>query len=194
MIRRRAWIVLAPLAIGAATGLVVFKQLPSWYRSETLIMLMPQRVPDSYVKSTVTEKIEDRLATLEDQILSRSRLERIIVDLGLYSDLRQKQSLEQVVERMRKEITVKTEGKESFRLTYVSQNPQTVQKATERLASLFIEENLRDREKQAEDTNEFLDSQLQDARRRLLDHEKKLEEYRRQYSGQLPSQATTNLQ
>src|SRR5438477_10973426 len=95
---------------------------------------------------------------------------------------------------MRREITVKVEGKESFRLSYVSQNPQTVQKATDRLASLFIEENLRDREKQAEDTNDFLDSQLQDARRRLLDHEKKLEEYRRQFSGQLPSQASANLQ
>jgi polysaccharide chain length determinant protein (PEP-CTERM system associated) len=138
--------------------------------------------------------MEDRLATLEDQILSRSRLERIVVDLNLYSDLRAHQSLEQAVERMRKEITVNVEGKESFRLSYVSQNPQTVQKATDRLASLFIEENLRDREKQAEDTNDFLESQLQDARRRLLDHEKKLEEYRRQYSGQLPSQASANLQ
>ena len=191
---RRAWLIIIPLIVGTATAAIVSTRLPAWYRSETLIMLMPQRVPDSYVKATITEKMEDRLATLEDQILSRSRLERIILDLDLYARVRRLQPLEKLVERMRKEITIKVEGKESFRLSYISQDPQTVQKATQRLASLFIEENLRDREKQAEDTNDFLDSQLQDARRRLLDHEKKLEEYRRQYSGQLPSQGASNLQ
>ncbi len=71
---------------------------------------------------------------------------------------------------------------------------RTAQKTTERLASLFIEESLRDRENLAEDTNQFLDSQLEDARRRLVENEKKLEEYRSRYSGELPSQADANLQ
>jgi polysaccharide chain length determinant protein (PEP-CTERM system associated) len=65
---------------------------------------------------------------------------------------------------------------------------------TERLASLFIEENLRDRENVADDTNRFLESQLDDAKRRLVDQEKRLEEYRRKYSGQLPTQVQANLQ
>jgi polysaccharide chain length determinant protein (PEP-CTERM system associated) len=104
--------------------------------------------------------------------------------------------MEDVVQKMRDEITIKTEGKDSlaFRLSYISDDAKTAQKATERLASLFIEENLRDRENQAEDTNQFLDSQLQDARQRLIEHEKKLELYRRRYSGELPSQATSNIQ
>jgi len=190
---RRAWLIVIPLLVGTAAAWFVSKRLPEWYRSETLIMLMPQRVPDSYVKTIFTEKVEDQLATLEDQILSRSRLERILLDENLYPTLRS-QPLESLVERMRKEITVKIEGKESFRLSYIGQDPRTVQKATARLASLFIEENLRDRENQAADTNEFLDSQLQDARRRLIEHEKKLEEYRRQYNGQLPTQAASNMQ
>jgi uncharacterized protein involved in exopolysaccharide biosynthesis len=67
-------------------------------------------------------------------------------------------------------------------------------RVTERLASLFIEENLRDREVLAEGTNQFLEAQLEDARRRLVEHEKKLEEYRRQFAGQLPSQVDANLQ
>src|SRR5262249_47233449 len=77
---------------------------------------------------------------------------------------------------------------------YIGQNADTVQRTTARLASLFIEENMHDRERQVEDTNDLLDSQLQDARQRLLEHEKKLEEYRRRYSGQLPTQAASNLQ
>jgi polysaccharide chain length determinant protein (PEP-CTERM system associated) len=102
--------------------------------------------------------------------------------------------MEDVIQRMREDINVKTEGKESFRITYVSRDSRTAQKTTERLASLFIEETMRDRDNMAEDTNQFLDSQLEDARRQLLSHEKKLEEYRSQHGGELPTQVPTNLQ
>jgi succinoglycan biosynthesis transport protein ExoP len=198
---RRAWLIAIPLALGLATAVAVSKLLPDHYRSETLIMLVPQRISDSYVKSTVADanstgadvNVEDRLSTLQDQILSRSRLERIIVDLGLYPVLRRTLPMEEVVSRMRLDITVKIEGKESFRLSYASNDAATAQKTAARLASLFIEESLRDRQNIAEDTSRFLNSQLEDAKRRLIEHEKKLEEYRRRYSGQLPSQVTSNL-
>jgi polysaccharide chain length determinant protein (PEP-CTERM system associated) len=157
-------------------------------------MVVPQRVPDAYVKPTVTEGIEDRLPSISEQILSRSRLERIILDFDLYAGLRSGGIMEDVVQRMRGDIEVKLEGKESFRVSYASPDPKTAQKVTERLASLYIEENLRDRENLAEGTNLFLESQLQDAKRRLVEHEKKLEEYRRRFAGQLPSQLQANLQ
>ena len=75
---RRWWLIALPLALGTALAVVYGLRLPNQYRSETLIMPVPQRIPDSYVKTTVTTRVEDRLATLSDQILSRSRLERII--------------------------------------------------------------------------------------------------------------------
>jgi polysaccharide chain length determinant protein (PEP-CTERM system associated) len=182
------------LVVGTAAGVFVFKRLPSQYRSETLIMVIPQRIPDTYVKPTVTGSVEDRLPTINDQILSRSRLERIINDFDLYKEQRATGLMEDVVQRMRGEIDVNLVGKESFRVSYVSHEPKTAQRVTERLAGLYIEESLRDRENITEDTNRFLESQLQDAKRRLLDHEKKLEDYRRRYAGQLPSQLPSNLQ
>jgi polysaccharide chain length determinant protein (PEP-CTERM system associated) len=103
--------------------------------------------------------------------------------------------MEDVVDRLRKDIDpIRVVGKESFRVSYVSRDAVTAQRVTERLASLFIEENLRDRENMAEDTNRFLDSQLEDAKRRLIEQEKKLEVYRHQHNGQLPSQLQSNLQ
>jgi len=195
IVTRRGWIVLVTLLIGAALAIGVSKRLPNRYRSETLIIMVPQGVPDAYVKAAVTDKIEDRLTTLQDQILRRSRLESIIKDLDLYGPLRAAQvPMEDVVQRMREDINYKVEGKESFRVSYVGLDAKTVQKTTERLASLFIEENLRDRENTAENTNQFLDSQLEDAKRRLVEHEKKLEEYRNRYGGELPTQAAANLQ
>lgn len=193
--RRWAWLIVVLLIVGTAAANAIYTRLPRWYRSETVIMLMPQRIPDSYVRATSTDKLEDHLGTIEDQILSRSRLEQIIVEQDLYKDLRGKQTIESLVAHMRtKEIAIKIEGKESFRVSYVGRDAVIVQQVTARLASLFIEENLRDRGRQTQDTTDFLDSQLQDARRRLVEHEKKLEAYRREHSGQLPAQAASNLQ
>jgi polysaccharide chain length determinant protein (PEP-CTERM system associated) len=191
---RRAWLILLTLGVGAGMAAAVSKYLPNKFRSETLIMLIPQRIPQTYVKGAITANIEDRLNSLQDQILSRSRLERIILDLDLYGALRRKLPMEDVVLRMRDDIVFKTEGKESFRVSYVSQEAITAQKTAERLASLFIEENMRDRENVAEDTNQFLNAQLEDAKRRLLEHEKKLEEYRTRYGAELPTQVASNLQ
>ncbi len=102
--------------------------------------------------------------------------------------------MEDVVERMRANIQVQIVKGDAFRVSYVADTPVIAQKVTERLSSLFIEENLRDREVLAEATNEFLETQLADARRRLVEQEKQLEQYRVQHAGQLPSQLQSNLQ
>jgi polysaccharide chain length determinant protein (PEP-CTERM system associated) len=195
IVLRRKWLIVLPLVVGVVGSMFAARRVPQLYRSETLIMVIPQRIPDSIVKSTVTAKVEDRLPSISEQILSRSRLERIITDFDLYQAERRRQVMEDVVVRMRADIKGPTlVGKEAFRLSYVSGDAKTAQKVTERLASLYIDENRRDRENQAEDTNQFLESQLAGAKLRLLDYEKKLEEYQRQYSGQLPDQLTANLQ
>ncbi len=194
LLRRRAWLILVPLAVLSAVATIYAIRLPNQYRSETLILVVPQRVPESYVRSTVTTKIEDRLGSIQQQILSRTRLERIIQDFDLYKNQRTTGLMEDVVEAMRRDITTQVVKGDAFRVTYVGEDARTVMRVTERLASLFIEENLRDREVLAEGTNEFIESQLLDARRRLLEQEQKVEEYRRRYSGELPSQLESNLQ
>ena len=194
VLRRRAWVLIVPFAIVSAATAVFARLLPDQYRSDTLILVVPQRVPESYVRSTVTTRIEDRLQSIQQQILSRTRLERIIQDLDLYKEQRRTGIMEDVVEGMRRDIAIQVVKGDAFRVGFVGQEPRTVMRVTERLASLFIEENLRDREVLAEGTNQFLESQLEDARTRLLEQEKRLQEYRQQYSGQLPSQLESNLQ
>lgn len=196
ILRRRIWLLLVPFAVVAALTAVVARKLPDRYRSEALILVVPQRIPESYVKSTVTARIDDRLQSMMQQILSRTRLEQIIQEFNLYAEERKDGAImEDVVARMRlKDIKAEPIQGDAFRVSYTGQNPRTVMKVTDRMASLFIEESLRDRELLAEGTNQFLESQLEDARRRLMAHEKKLETYRKQFAGQLPSQLDSNLQ
>ena len=142
----------------------------------------------------MTTRIEDRLQTITQQILSRTRLERIIQDFNLYPELRKTAIMEDVVERMRGSIAVQVVKGDAFRVSFTSDDARTAMRVTERLASLFIEENLRDREVLAEGTNQFLEAQLEDARRRLVETEHKVEEYKKQYDGQLPEQREANMQ
>jgi polysaccharide chain length determinant protein (PEP-CTERM system associated) len=190
----RKWVILAAVVVftGLAAGFA--RRLPNLYKSETLILVIPQRIPESYVRSTVTMRMENRLRSISQEILSRTRLERVIREFNLYPELLKVKPLEQVVVDMRGDIVVETVKDDAFRITYTAREPRTAMIVTDRLASMFIDENTRDRSVMAEGTNQFLETQLDDARRRLIDHEKKLEEFRRRYSGELPSQLQTNLQ
>jgi len=190
----RKWLILAPFVVATLATGVTARRLPKVYRSETVILVVPQRVPETYVRSTVTSRIEERLASINPQILSRSRLEPIIREFGLYAQDLRTRTMEEVVESMRRFITVKVEGGNAFRISFMSGDPGTAQKVTQRLAALYIAENLRDREIQAEGTNQFLDSQLEEARRRLIEREKKLEAYKTRNSGELPGQVPITLQ
>jgi polysaccharide chain length determinant protein (PEP-CTERM system associated) len=191
---RRKWLLVVPLVVCSVATFFAVRTLPNRYKSETLILVVPQRVPESYVKSTVTARIEDRLQTISQQILSRTRLERIVQDFDLYAKERRTGIMEDVVEKMRRDIDILVIKGDSFRITFTGDEPRKVMDVTQRLASLFIDENLRDREMLAQGSYQFLESQLDGARGRLIEHEKKLEEYRRRYAGELPTQLQSNLQ
>jgi len=193
---RRKWLIVLPaLLIGSVSVAVVYR-LPNLYRSETLILVVPQRVPESYVRSTITARIEDRLQSISQQILSRTRLEQVITDFNLYAEERaDKVLMEDIIERMRtRDIGIDIIKGDSFRVSYITGDPRTAMRVTERLGSLFIDESLRDREVLAEGTTEFISTQLDEAQRKLVENENKVLEYQRMHDGELPSQTPANLQ
>jgi uncharacterized protein involved in exopolysaccharide biosynthesis len=192
---RRKWVLLVPFVVVALGTIVVARFLPDRYRSETTILVVSQRVPEDYVPGTVDSSAQDRLLAINDQILSRSRLEQIIQEFNLYAGERRTMIMQDVIDRMRRDIGIQiTKGEPTFRISYTGDAARTTMQVTERLASFFIDENLRDRAALAESTSQFLESQLQEARSRLITHEKKLEAYRRAHAGELPSQLQANLQ
>ena len=196
LVAKKRWLLLIPFAIGLAAAPVLARFAPERYRSEALLLVIPQQVPTDYVTPTMTQPIEERLPAITDQILSRSRLEQIIQQLDLYPAERSREVMEDVVQRMRLDIGTSAVGKDvnSFRVSYVSDSADKAQRVTERLASLYIEQNIKDRENQADSTSQFLTAQLEEAKKRLIEQEKRLEEYRKSHSGQLPSQLQGNLQ
>ena len=198
IVLRRRWLVVVPLALGIAAVGPIAGLVPKKYRSEALVMVVPQRVPDEYVKATVSQDIKERLPTITEENMSRARLENIIHELNLYQRARETQVMEDVVAAMRRDIGITFLGKnqdaDSFRVSYENEDPRLAQQVTQRLASLYVEQNSLDRANQAKSTSEFLEAQLVEAKRRLVEHEQKLEAYRKRHAGQLPTQLASNLQ
>jgi polysaccharide chain length determinant protein (PEP-CTERM system associated) len=197
---RRRWWIAVPVMLIASTTAVVSLFLPDRYRASTMVMIVPQRVPTGFVQSTVTNPLSERLDLISQQILSRTRLERIIQEFNLYSNERKTMIMEDVIEQMRKDIKLdvdadprRRERAANFRVSFESADARTAMRVTERLGSLFVQENLEDRQLLADQTNQFLEAQLEEAKRRLLDHEKKLQDFRQRNNGQLPEQVQTNL-
>src|SRR5262245_5051429 len=106
--RRHKWLIVLPFAVGLSAMPFLARLVPKEYRSETLIRVIPQRVPDNYVRSNVTTSVENRLPAITDVILSRSWLERIILEFNLYAHQRQAGLLEEAIGQMRdKDVSVK---------------------------------------------------------------------------------------
>jgi uncharacterized protein involved in exopolysaccharide biosynthesis len=141
--------------------------------------------PEPYAPSTISTHFEDTLQTMARQALSRTRLERIIVDFNLYPEQRKKAVMEEVVEQMRGSIRVQIDKDDEFRVSFTSNDPKTAMRVTQRLASLFIEENLRSREVLAESTGAFLAAQIEDVRRQIIESEAQLRKLRSATSGEL---------
>lgn len=196
LVIRFKWLILVPWVVVGIGVFMYARTLQDYYRAESLLQVVAQRVPQNLVRSTITAGIEERLPVITQNILSRTRLERVINDFGLYAEERRNgQLMEDLVAQMRNShIEVAPVKGDAFRIRFTSTDPRLAHRVTERLATLFVEENLRDREAQAENTNQFLDSQLDEARRRLQESEKKVEDYKREHRSELPSQLSTNLQ
>jgi polysaccharide chain length determinant protein (PEP-CTERM system associated) len=194
ILKRRVWFVLVPFAIVSAGAAVYVRRLPDLYRSEAVIMVVPPRVPAGLVAGAAPTKLEDRLPAIEQQVTSRTRLERIILDLDLYPVDRRTMIMEDIVEKVRNNISVDIVRGDAFRVSYVGEDPRTVMKVADRVSTLLIDESTRDRELLMEGTDQFLEAQLEDARRRLVEHEQKFADYRRRFAGELPTQVDSNLQ
>jgi polysaccharide chain length determinant protein (PEP-CTERM system associated) len=190
---RRKWWVIVPFVLVTAATVLVSRTLPDRYQSETLMLVVPQRVPESYVRATVTTRLEDRLRSIQAQILSRTKLEQIIRDADLYPELRKRLPMEDVVELVRADVKVETVRGDAFRVTYTSENPKKAMEVAASLASAFRDESLRDRAVLADSTTEFLESQLEEARGRLVEAENKKADFQRRHAGALPSEQASNL-
>lgn len=194
ILRKRFWVIVVPWAVIAAGTAGAARKLPDVYKSAALIQVVPPQVPENVVRSLTTITFQERLDAARQAILSRTKLESIIQDLKLYQEEQKTQIMDQVVQKMRSDIQVLPQKGEAFTVSYLGRSPYTVMKVTEKLAGSFIDEGKREGQVRAEGTNSFVENQVTEARRKLVETEGKLTQYRLRHAGELPTQLGANMQ
>jgi protein tyrosine kinase modulator len=205
--RRRWWIIL-PAFLCWATVWTIGWLWPKRFESDALILVQQQRVPEQYVVPNVTLDLQDRVRTMTQQILSRTRLEATIKRFHLYPSgqgISRFFETSDPVEQMRRDIRIelvqandKLGGKPgeltAFKILYSARSPELAQQVNSELTSMFIDENLKSQQELSESTTAFLSSQLADARADLQKQEDKIREFKAKHLGDLPSQLESNVQ
>src|SRR5216683_8063005 len=202
VVRKRWWLVPASAVGCCALGTLLATQLPKKFTSQTLVLVAKPTVPTDIVKPVVTEDLNQRLASMKQQILSRTRLEPVLDKFDIYREDRKRVHLEDLIDRLREAIEISpvepmagTQDRTmaGFNVSVTFNNPQTAQQICTEITSMFMEQNARALEQQAVQTTSFLSQQVDEAKAKLDEQDAKLAQFKRQYIGSLPEEAQTNL-
>jgi len=198
ILKRRWWIIVIPAIIFPIIGYGITFLVQPQYVSQTLVLVEQQKVPDSYVKPVITEDLSGRLATMREQILSRSRLQPIIERFNLLAN--SKMSMDDRIDQTRKNIEIKpiqsdiarTGGLPGFFISFKASDAHTAQLVCGEITSLFDNENLNERAASAQGTTDFLKAQLSDAKAKLDEQDARLAKFQQTYVGKLPGAEASN--
>ena len=209
MVKRRKWSLILPTAIVFIISLIAAFVWPPTYRSTSTILIEEQEIPKEFVMTTVTSYAEQRLQSLNQRIMSSTRLLEVMNRFNLYSDLRKRLTIEEVIEMMRKDIKFETISADvldrrkggapaattiAFTVSYDGKHPEQVQQVANVLASLYLEENLRVREAQTVGATKFLDEEATGLRKQLAESDMKIAAFKTKHQGELPELVQLNLQ
>ena len=208
IIKRRKYYILIPFLSIFLISAIVSMVLSPVYKSSTTILIEGQQIPSEFVQSTVTEYVEQSIQTITQRIMSRSRLMDIINRFDLYNDLRERETTEEIIDRMREDINLEMISAEvidqrtgrpttatiAFSLSYEWKDPDKVQKVANTLASLYLEQNLKDREEKAEMTSIFIEAELNALSENINQLEARIAEFKKKHLHGLPEMAQFNLQ
>ena len=211
MLRRRVKVILIPALLAPLAGFLVSYVFPPKYTSQSTVLVEGQKVPDALVQSVITAGFTQRIQTLSQQVLSPTRLRPVIQTLNLgksedetklISDIQQNMTVEPVITSMsaaaglsgaKKKASASNEPVPGFNVNFTDSDAARAQKICNAMTSLIVDENLRSRAEVSQSTTDFLSRQVEDAKRAIDEQDAKLAAFKKQYMGQLPTDADNNM-
>ncbi len=198
ILERRKWWIAIATAVGLVIGTALTFALPAQYEATTTILVVPQQVPEDFVRSAVALSVAQQIESLHHRVTTLPNLTRLIKEVGEERlNLGGTRTREDLMEDIRDTLTVEIEpGREYaplFEIAYTSRDPEVAADVARAFAKLFIDENIQDRSQQAQATTQFLDRELDRIRQEVTEQEEKLGLFRQERMGSLPSELDTNL-
>ena len=201
IVRRRFWVIGGIIAV-SALAVLVSRRMPRLYVSETMILIQPRDVPTDFVKDLIAGSTDERLSAIEQTVLSRTNLLKVLVEfedrMPGYRGLNDERKYLKLKDRIKIDFSSERRNGRylpttNFRISYRDQNPELAQKITDRLASLFIDQDGKAREAQVFGTREFLSGELNKVAEQLQQSENTLKNLKEKFRYELPTKLETNL-
>jgi polysaccharide chain length determinant protein (PEP-CTERM system associated) len=210
MLRRRVWIILIPALTAPLAGFLVSYAFPAKYTSQSVVLVEGQKVPETMVQPVVSEDITARVSTLEQQVLAESKLRPLVQRIypqkspsevgGMIDTIRTNMAVEPVPSDLLAIGTSSPKGKKpntspfpGFYVKYTAPSAREAQMICNELTTLLVDENSRQIAEAATGTSEVLNRGIEDAKNNLDGMDAKLAEFKKQHTGELPTDADNNL-
>ena len=207
ILRRRQWLWWAVFLLLLLASLVLAITLPSVYRSTATILIKEQEIPQELVRSTVTSYADERIQVISQQVMTRATLLDLVDRYGLYGAARQRETSEEIIDRMRRDIKLTPISAEvtdrrtgspvkstiAFTLSYDSESAASAQKIANELTSLFLNENVKNRQQKAAETTSFLEEELARVSGHIGEVEQQLAAYKQRNQGRTPDLNLANV-
>jgi len=200
--RHRSWIV-GPLFAALVTSVVGAFLWPNTYVSSASIKVLPQQVPESFVQSNVNQVMSERIASMAQNVLSRSALTTMITSFDLYPRDRNSLPMEDVVDKMRKDIEISNVGSytaqtasrnvPAFRIAFAYTDRYKAQKVVSEISTKFIDQSIRERSQGSRVTNDLITDEWTSAKKDMDELDMKLAEFRARNQGRLPDDVGPNM-
>ena len=206
IVRRRKKLMLAVFVVLFAAAVVVALVLPPVYRSSATILIKEQEIPQEFVRSTVTSFADERIQVISQQVMTRATLLDLVDKYGLYGKARQRETSEDILDMMRRDIKLTPISAEvtdrrtgspvkstiAFTLSYDSESAANAQKIANELTTLYLNENVKNRQQKAAETTSFLDEELSRASQHISELEQQISDFKKANQERLPDLAATN--
>jgi polysaccharide chain length determinant protein (PEP-CTERM system associated) len=214
MLRRRLKVILIPVLLAPLAGFLISYAFAPKYTSQSLVLVQGQKVPDAYVQPVITSDFTQRIATLQQQVLSSSQLKQMLEGMGITKPEEQSTLISNMQSgdvQVQGVITNMTSAASSaglaakktkssanssvpgFTVSYTDSNARRAQQICASITSLILTQNSRNRAETVKDTTDFLSRQVDDAKRALDEQDARLADFKKKYIGQLPGDADNNV-
>jgi len=199
---RRIWVLVVPVFVLPVIAVLVARVLPKRYTATTTVLVGQQRIQESLIQPVSQDEMNQRLATIQQQIESRPNMQAIIDRYGLFAKDRYKVPIEDLEDNLTKQIEIAPiqalpgsnyHGLPGFSISFTAGSAELAQKICTDITNMFIQGNTKLRQATSEDTTLFLQKQLADAKANLDSQDARLAQFKERYSGQLPEETQTNL-
>ena len=205
--RRKYWVIIPAIILMTVSAYIVMA-MPAIYKSQGVILIESQDIPDDLVRTTITSYADQRIELIRQRLMTTNRIIPIIEKHNLYTQQRNNNaSTSDIVDRFKQNIGVEIvqanvtdpasgrakQASIAFRVWFIDESAEKAKQVTDEIVTEFLSENVRVRTARAEETTSFLKLEGDRMQKEVQKTETEIAEFRDQYSDSLPDLLDYNL-